>query len=148
MPQSLEDSIIGNMASGYLCSESVLKGAADRLGITWDRLPAIATGLGAGIGGTANVCGALTGGAMALGLVHGRNGHDQDFLACLAITQELVEGFRSHFGSIACRDVLGLDISTEEGRNTAIAKGFLNLPCKDCLAFVARYLAENLTPVG
>ncbi|MDR3639804.1 MAG: C-GCAxxG-C-C family protein [Humidesulfovibrio sp.] len=145
MPHTLEETIVRNMESGYLCSESVLKGAADYLGITWEHLPAIATGLGAGIGGTANVCGTLTGGAMALGLARGRNSPDQDFLACLGGVQELVEEFRGRFGSITCVDVLGLDISTEDGRNRAIETGFLNLPCKDCLVFVARYLAENLS---
>jgi C_GCAxxG_C_C family probable redox protein len=144
MTRNLEETIVGNMQSGYLCSESVLKGAAEHQGLTWDRLPAIATGLGAGIGGTAHVCGALTGGAMALGLAHGRNTPEEDFFACLGLTQELVEGFEKRFGSINCLDVLGLDLRTEEGRNAYLATGFPNLPCRDCLSFVARHLAENL----
>lgn len=144
MSRSLEEIVVSHMESGYLCSESVLKGAAEHLGLTWERLPAIATGLGAGIGGTGQVCGALTGGAMALGLARGRNAPDEDFHHCLGLTQELAEAFRERFGSVACKDILGLDLGTEAGRNEAVTRGFLNLPCRDCLVLVAGYLAENL----
>lgn len=143
MSQGLEENVVKNMECGYLCSESVLKGAAEHWGIAWDRLPAIATGLGGGIGGTANVCGALTGGVMALGLALGRNTPDQDYLSCMGLVQELVEGFRSRFGGIACLDILGVDISTEEGRNHVMVQGLLKLPCRDCCVFVARHLTEN-----
>lgn len=147
MSPSLEETVVQYLKSGYLCSESVIKAAAEQMGITWDRLPAIATGLGGGIGGTAGTCGALTGATLALGLVNGRNTPDQDYYACVGLVEGLVEGFKNRFGSIACGDILGVDISTEEGRNYAVAQGIHNLPCKDCCVFVARYLTEN-TPAS
>jgi len=143
MSLNLEEAVVKNLECGFLCSESVLKGAAEHLGIAWDRLPAIATGLGGGIGGMAAVCGALTGGVLALGLAKGRNAPDQDFLGCMGFAQELVERFKERFGSMDCLDILGVDIRTEEGRNHAIAQGLPNLPCKACCVFVARYIAEN-----
>ena len=139
----LEEAIVKNLECGYLCSESVIKGAAEHMGITWDRLPAIATGLGGGIGGMAGVCGALTGAVLALGLATGRAAPDQDFFACMGLAQELVERFKERFNSIDCLDILGADIRTEEGRNHAMALGLPNLPCKECCVFVARYIAEN-----
>ncbi|MBI5589459.1 MAG: C_GCAxxG_C_C family protein [Deltaproteobacteria bacterium] len=142
---SLEQTVVKNLECGYLCSESVIKGAAENMGITWDRLPAIATGLGGGIGGMASVCGALTGAVLALGLINGRNTPDQDPFACTGLAQKLVESFNDRFKSIDCADILGVDIRTEEGRNYAMAQGLVNLPCKDCCVFVARYIAENMS---
>ncbi|WP_243359776.1 C-GCAxxG-C-C family protein [Fundidesulfovibrio terrae] len=146
MSLNLEDAVVKNLERGYLCSESVIKGAAEYLGMPWEHLPAIATGLGGGIGGTAGVCGALTGAVLALGLATGRNAPDQDFYACAGLVQELVDRFRERFASTDCVDVLGLDLRTDEGRIQAMAKGLPNLPCKECCLFVARYIAENTSP--
>ena len=145
MSLSLEETVLENLGYGYLCSESVIKGVAKHMGIAWDRLPAIATGLGGGFGGMGNTCGALTGAVLALGLSHGRNMPDQDPFVCGALVQKLVEGFKDRFRSIDCADILGVDIRTEEGRTHSMKQGLLNLPCKDCCVFVARYLAENIS---
>ena len=58
---------------GFLCSESVLLAISDWLEIQNGLIPKIATGFGAGIGGCGSVCGAISGGIMALGLKFGRN---------------------------------------------------------------------------
>lgn len=56
----------------FLCSESVLFAVSDWLEVRNEFIPKIATGFGAGIGGRGTVCGALSGGVMALGLKFGR----------------------------------------------------------------------------
>ncbi|MFH0785866.1 MAG: C-GCAxxG-C-C family protein [Pseudomonadota bacterium] len=142
---SLEKTVLKNLEYGYLCSESVIISAAKHMNIDWDHLPAIATGLGGGFGGMGSTCGALTGAVLALGLSHGRNKPDQDPFVCGALVQKLAEGFKERFGSVDCIDILGVDIRTEEGRTHSMNQGLLNLPCKDCCVFVARYLAENIS---
>jgi C_GCAxxG_C_C family probable redox protein len=56
-----------------LCSESVLLAISELLGVESELIPRIATGFGAGIGRRGEVCGALAGGVMGLGLVYGRS---------------------------------------------------------------------------
>ncbi len=62
-----------NFKSGLNCSEAILKAVLD-CGVA-DFPPevvAMATGFGGGMGLSGNNCGALTGGIMAIGAVHGR----------------------------------------------------------------------------
>lgn len=102
---------------GFLCSESVLMSLSRSLDVSSDVIPRIATGFGAGIGRHGEVCGALAGGVMALGLKYGRSVID----AAPAerrpywFAAELLTRFRSEFGAVRCRDLLGVDISSEEG---------------------------------
>jgi predicted phosphate transport protein (TIGR00153 family) len=46
---------------GFLCVEAVLKTLADAKGVESEYIPAIATGMGAGVGRTGQICGAVTG---------------------------------------------------------------------------------------
>ncbi|MHC1791878.1 C-GCAxxG-C-C family protein [Solidesulfovibrio sp.] len=147
MSQRLEAAVVKNLESGFLCSESVIKAAAEHLGLAWEHLPAIATGLGGGIGGMASVCGALSGGVLALGLAYGRNTPEQDYIGCVGLAQELAEAFKARFDSTDCLDILGFDLRTEAGRAQALARGLPNLPCQECCLFVVRFLAGN-TPAG
>ncbi len=58
---------------GYNCAEAVLRGVAQALGLPLsDPILRAATPFGGGIGRAGAVCGALSGGAMVLGLAFGR----------------------------------------------------------------------------
>lgn len=62
-----------NYLNGLNCAESVLKSIIDTGIIDFPpEIVALATGFGGGMGLTGNNCGALTGGVMAIGAVHGR----------------------------------------------------------------------------
>jgi hypothetical protein len=56
----------------FLCSEAVLITLAECLGVESKLIPRIATGFGAGVGREGEVCGALSGAVMGLGLKFGR----------------------------------------------------------------------------
>jgi C_GCAxxG_C_C family probable redox protein len=62
-----------NFRNGINCAESVLKAIIDT-GVTDfpPEIVALATGFGGGMGLSGNNCGALTGGILAIGSVHGR----------------------------------------------------------------------------
>jgi len=73
------------------------------LGQVDDRLLRIATGLGGGVGGThQELCGALSGGVLLIGALHGRIQPDEDDSQCM----RLVTCYRKHFaqelGSTNC----------------------------------------------
>jgi len=62
-----------NFKIGFNCAESVLKSLADEMSIECSCIPKIATGFGAGLGRHGEICGAITGAVMALGLKYGRS---------------------------------------------------------------------------
>ncbi len=68
-----------------------------------------------GLGNTGAVCGAVCGAMMALGLKMGRPGTMVEMLPTLAVAQEFRRRFEAEMGTINCRELTGLDLSTEEG---------------------------------
>jgi C_GCAxxG_C_C family probable redox protein len=100
----------------YHCSQAVLAAFAEELGITEKQ----ALKLGACFGGgmcKGEVCGACTGALMALGLKYGQSEVDdlQSRLKTNEITVRFLETFGEENGSYICRELLGCDLSTEEG---------------------------------
>ncbi|MCP3926923.1 MAG: hypothetical protein GY714_30565 [Desulfobacterales bacterium] len=73
LKEKIKDSAKLNFKSGLNCAESVFKAILDNLEHDFpEETVALATGFGGGFGLTGNNCGALAGGIMAIGLIHGR----------------------------------------------------------------------------
>ena len=100
---------------GFLCSESVLLAVSDWLGVQSDLIPKIATGFGAGVEGCGSVCGAISGGILALGLKFGRNEPKKQDRPSYWFALELLKRFEREFGHITCRELTDYDFSTEAG---------------------------------
>ena len=126
--------------SGYNCAQSVLWAFAPRLNLDPDTALRVACGFGAGMGRRQEVCGAVTGGIMALGLKHGR-GESQDRAATeetYAKTQELMRRFEAAHGTCSCRQLLGgCDLTTEEGQKAFKERDLHRLTCMPCVQAVA-----------
>ena len=105
------------MTQGYVCSESVLLATCQEFGIEIDDkiIPRIANLFAGGIGNTGAVCGAVSGAIMAMGLVKERGETMEDALVTLGIAQEFRRRFEAEMETINCRELTGLDLSTQEG---------------------------------
>lgn len=96
---------------GFLCSEAVLLALSEAMGVECEHIPRIATGFAAGIARTGEVCGALSGAVMALGLVHGRDTPTAEpGRRPYWYSRRLAEAFKEAHGSATCPGILGLDI--------------------------------------
>ena len=100
---------------GYLCSEAVLLAAKAWWGTQDKLIPRIATGFGAGVGRQGLICGAISGGIMALGIQYGRDESTKNNTPYW-FAQELTKRFRDRFGTLVCRELTGCDLSTEAGQ--------------------------------
>ena len=103
---------------GFSCSEATALAAATVWGLDTSCLPKMATGLAGGIGHKSSACGALTGGALALGLKYGRMSA-QDTLAkdkTLELVGRYYDQFQVELGSTICQQLCGCDLSTPAGR--------------------------------
>ena len=62
-------------------------------------------------------CGAVSGALMVIGLLHGKTRKEDDDSRerTYALAQEFMEAFRERNGSLLCRGLLGVDVSTPEG---------------------------------
>jgi C_GCAxxG_C_C family probable redox protein len=73
------------------------------------RAVAMLSGLGGGVGGTRDdICGAVTGGVAALGLIHGRPSPPEgDRERAYVVARDFVSRFRTAFGVTGCCDLVG-----------------------------------------
>lgn len=104
----------------FHCSQSVLAAFAQEFGITEEQALKIGACFGGGMC-KGEVCGACTGALMALGLKFGqtRVGDTDTRLKVNDITVKYLDKFREVNGSYICKDLIGCDLSTAEGRKYA-----------------------------
>ena len=71
----------------------------------------LAAGFGGGIGGEQDVCGAITGGVIAIGYRASQSGGNQMEISRAArpAVRDVYEGFREKFGAVDCLALIGYD---------------------------------------
>jgi len=130
----------------FLCSEAALMALAECLGVESKLIPNIATGFGAGIGREGEVCGALSGAVMGLGLKFGRDapGFTEDGKRPYWYATELVKGFQALHGDLRCRDLLGLDLTDPEDYRKYSERNLWATKCRDLITSATELAYELL----
>ena len=144
-------SVTGKRANGFFnegcnCSQSVLCALAPRLNIDNETAMKIAMGFGGGIARSGDICGAVTGGIMALGLAKGGGGiptsEDKEELYVL-VRKFLGEVTELH-GSTVCRELIGFDVSVPGEREKARALGRFDMVCPRMVRDAAELVEQRL----
>jgi C_GCAxxG_C_C family probable redox protein len=133
--------------TGFNCAQSVLSEFAPLFGMDQDTAMRVACGFGAGMGRSGEVCGAVTGGMLVLGLKYGMT--DPESLEDKEKTYEevgkLLKKFKEIHGSTSCTELMGVDIGTPEGLQEAQEKDLSDMVCSKIVGDVTRILEELLT---
>ena len=124
-----------NFTRGLNCSQAIVSQYAQDYQLDVSTANRLATAFGGGMGRQGNTCGALTGSYIVLGLEYGSASPSEK--ENKEITYEkvrlLTKKFEQKHGSCNCRDLLGCDISTNEGQQHAKEH---NLHKSKCPGFV------------
>jgi len=107
---------LSHFNSGFNCAESVLKALCEALGPDWKNCVKIATPFGSGIAGRGHLCGAVTGAVIAAGLCMGRVSPKEDRRPCDEVAGRFIDEFINEFHTVSCRDIIGVDLLSAEGR--------------------------------
>jgi C_GCAxxG_C_C family probable redox protein len=102
--------------SGLRCAESVLLAVTESKKIQSDLIPRIATGFCSGVARTGNICGAVSGGILAINIISGRNLSKQSTTKNYEQVKSLIKQFEKKFGSVNCSRLIGCDLDTTEGQ--------------------------------
>lgn len=107
----------------------------------------IAAAFGGGICQSGELCGSLAGALMVIGLKFGKTGIDDDRAKEITYekSRELLERFRERFGAVKCKELLGHDMSTPEGKNVIKENNLIKLNCPDYVRFTTETLEELLS---
>jgi C_GCAxxG_C_C family probable redox protein len=116
---------------GFNCSQAVVSAFADEFGLDKTMAYRVAAAFGGGIGHLGEVCGAVTGAVIVIGLKYGMTELDgvQSNKEAYKKVQQLVEQFKSRNGSHICKELLGFYIEDREAFKEALKKG---IPQKLC----------------
>jgi C_GCAxxG_C_C family probable redox protein len=96
---------------------------------------------GGGLVRTGQACGAVTGAAMALGLRELQADESLSKNSAFNRLQQLIRDFEENFGAVACRDLIGCDITTPEGYREA-KRSQATSRCPEFVSWVIDRLAE------
>lgn len=127
---------------GYNCAQSVLLAFADRTGMKKEDLAAIALPFGGGMGRLRETCGAVSGGALAIGLLC----REKSKAEIYALVHAFGERFREENGSLNCGALLAgagvhpAPAAVPEARTPTYYK---KRPCPE-LVFSAAAILETL----
>jgi C_GCAxxG_C_C family probable redox protein len=117
---------------GFNCSQSVLVAYAATLGLDRETALRVAAPFGGGMGRTGETCGAASGALMVIGLRHAQPlAEDKDAKEkTYELAREFLNGFAArNDGCVKCRELLGRDIGTPEGLQTAREQGLFETLC-------------------
>lgn len=119
---------------GYNCTQAVICGYLDLFDIPKEEAMKMAYDLGRGVGGSFEICGTLTGGAMVLGevLTDGK-ANPQTKKEIYDTVKQLVDEFEKKHHAVTCGELLGIKKTDKE---------VIKLPCRDMVEEVVRML-EN-----
>lgn len=117
--------------SGMNCAQAVLTVFCSDLGLKEKIALKLAAPFGGGMGRRCQTCGAVTGGLMVLGLrfADPDPSNKEAKKKLLEITQKFLDNFKEREGALGCRDLLGIDIGTEEGQRKAKEEDLFHERC-------------------
>jgi C_GCAxxG_C_C family probable redox protein len=101
-------------SKSYNCSQAVFSAFAPGYGMDTETALKLASPFGAGLARHGEVCGAVSGALLVLGLARGADqpaGKEEVY----RLSQEFMHRFEQKHGSVTCRVLIGHDLSTPEG---------------------------------
>ncbi len=131
---------------GFNCSQAILSTWGGEFGLEKETSLRVASAFGGGMAGLGEVCGAVTGALIVIGLKHGqtqakdKETKDRNY----AHVQDFTGRFRSRNGSLLCRELLGCNLTTPEEREMAKQKGLFTERCPRFVRDAAEILEDFL----
>jgi C_GCAxxG_C_C family probable redox protein len=113
------------------CAETVFVVLKEASGLPDAADSSAAMALNGGLAYSGGTCGAVTGAALAVGLLAGRRipDHVAAKRAARLVTADLLAAFEADFGTSACRELIGMDLRTDEGHRAFIESGIWRDRC-------------------
>ena len=131
--------------SGYNCAQSVAMAFCDQTGLSEPQAARMASAFGGGIGRMREVCGAVSGMFMVLGLLYGYDDPKDDGSKKELYTevQALADQFKADAGSIICRDILK-NPPSDPNPSPRTAEYYAMRPCERMVFLAASLLDDFL----
>ena len=141
------DCAVSFFESGYNCSQAVFMAYSDMYGIETETAAKLATSFGGGMGRLREVCGAVSGMFLVLGLHYpftntkDKTSKDINYKA----VQRTANEFKSIMGSYICADLLKIKHAPELPESAERNEAYYNMrPCTRCVASAAKIVGKEI----
>ena len=143
--KSRTDYAVQLFEQGYNCSQSVFMAYADKFGVDKTLAASLSTSFGGGIGRLREICGAVSGGAMLLGLKYPHlDPSDVTYKnSNYLIVQNFALEFKKIIGSYNCDDILDIFSALPQSNTEQTDSSDVN-PCVKCVKVAAELVAAKL----
>ncbi|MFQ5976791.1 MAG: C-GCAxxG-C-C family protein [Candidatus Heimdallarchaeota archaeon] len=133
MSDNRVEEVLSCFQKGMSCSQAILSVYGQQFGVDRATCMKIASAFGGGIGGMGDVCGAVAGAIMAIGLKYdsGEVGTTAftELPKSYTVAREFTQEFRERNGTVTCRELIDHDLLTVEDVQNAFKTGaFKNCP--------------------
>ena len=130
-------------ANNFNCSQAVLTAFAPDLGLDEKLALMLGTPFGSGAR-NAEMCGAVSGALMVLGLKYGHyeSENNEQKQRAYAIAVEFTKRFKERNGSIVCRDLLGYDLTRPEESACIKEKNLFRTICPEMIRSAVEVLDD------
>ena len=131
---------------GFMCSQAVLSAYARQFSMDRETALKVSAAFGGGMGRMGEICGAVTGAFMVIGLKYGRTAiqDKKSYEKTNRLVREFVGKFKSINGSVVCRELLDCDLSTPDGLKNFADKKLRDTICSKLVRGAAEIVAQLL----
>ena len=127
------DTALAGFNKSITCPASVFPAFAEDIGLDEKIATKIGCGFGAGISRTGNICGAVSGGIMVIGLKYGKAepGDDAATEKTRALVRQFIQEFTQKNCSVNCTELLGHNLSNRDEYNAAAKANLFRTKCPE-----------------
>jgi C_GCAxxG_C_C family probable redox protein len=142
--KSKEEIAVEAFRSGLNCAQSVLLAYADEMNLDRKLALSISCGFGGGMGRLQETCGAATGSFMAMGIHYCRKPTDNKERkeATYAAIQKFSKEFTTIHGTMNCRELINVDLKTEDGHRILKESNLSENVCEKCIIDAVKLTEE------
>ncbi len=133
------EEVLLSFKEGFSCSQVIPFTYGPELNLDRETAMKISAAFGAGLSRSGNICGAVSSAIMVISLKHGysRVGDSEGKEKIFSLVNEFIKSFIYLNGSVQCSDLIGCDLSTDEGLTLAREKNLFHTVCPKFIADAA-----------
>ncbi|MEA4932973.1 MAG: C-GCAxxG-C-C family protein [Lawsonibacter sp.] len=131
-------------SNGYSCSQAVFTAYCEDYGIDKKLGLKLSCPLGGGMGHTGQVCGAVSGALLVLGLKYGQDDVEDKHSKTMnyLIVKDFINRFKALNGSTNCSELIQYDLSDDTQLASARQAGVFKTKCCNYVSDVVKLLVE------
>ena len=140
MANTKTENSVNLFLGGCNCAQAIVKGFSELTENETELLMKVAQPFGGGIARTGTLCGAVSGALMTIGVKYSNPDLPESKALVQTLSAKFLTAFKEANSALNCKDLLGYDIGTEEGKKSISELNLREKICKNLIFSSAEIL--------